>query len=269
MFVLACSFSLFISSACSFSLHAHRTLLPRLATPRHRWPPARLPATLLAAGHPLGRASILAAIRRDQSRVGHARDDHDGFRTRPRRNLNFFNGMGSSSSSCLLPSVFDRHSTQRGGADKAYRENVIVPDNKKNLILIGVGTDRTVVTSNRNFLDGLETYDTATFVHHLRHDLREHGRAVKKQVMAMRNNADLSIFYHCKLLGYQDTLYMHSNHQFYCDYEVYGTVDFIFGDASPCSRIATSTHVYCSRGTESGDGTGSHSLQWEHWLLHP
>ncbi|XP_042386811.1 pectinesterase-like [Zingiber officinale] len=106
-------------------------------------------------------------------------------------------------------------------------------------------------------------------VHHLRHDLREHGRAMKKQAMAMRNNADLSIFYHCKLLGYQDTLYVHSNHQFYCDYEVYDTVDFIFGDASPCSRIATSTHVYCSRGNESGDDTGSHSLQWEHRLLQP
>ncbi|KAG6511778.1 hypothetical protein ZIOFF_029855 [Zingiber officinale] len=155
--------------------------------------------------------------------------------------------------SCLLPSVFDRHSTQRGGADKS----------------VEVGIDRTVVTSNRNFLDGLETYDTATFVHHLRHDLREHGRAMKKQAMAMRNNADLSIFYHCKLLGYQDTLYVHSNHQFYCDYEVYDTVDFIFGDASPCSRIATSTHVYCSRGNESGDDTGSHSLQWEHRLLQP
>ncbi|KAG6511777.1 hypothetical protein ZIOFF_029854 [Zingiber officinale] len=76
-----------------------------------------------------------------------------------------FNGMGSSSSSHLLPCVFDRRSTRRGGADKAYRENVIVPDNKKNLILIGVGIDRTVITSNRNFLDGLETYDTVTFVY--------------------------------------------------------------------------------------------------------
>lgn len=44
-----------------------------------------------------------------------------------------------------------------------YQENVIVPKNKKNLILIGEGTDRTVITSNRNAADGWTTFNTATF----------------------------------------------------------------------------------------------------------
>ncbi|KAG6504685.1 probable pectinesterase/pectinesterase inhibitor 41 [Zingiber officinale] len=79
----------------------------------------------------------------------------------------------------------------------AYQENVIVLKNKKNLILIGVGTDQTVITSNRNVLDGWKTFNTATF-----------GSA-KQQAMAMWNNADLSIFYCCKFLMYQDTLYAH------------------------------------------------------------
>ncbi|KAG6516077.1 hypothetical protein ZIOFF_026525 [Zingiber officinale] len=69
-------------------------------------------------------------------------------------------------------------------------------------VVVPIRIDRTVITSNHNFLDGLETYDTVTFdehvwgsVHRLGHDLREHSRVAKTQVMVMRNNANLSIFY--------------------------------------------------------------------------
>ncbi|KAG6516096.1 hypothetical protein ZIOFF_026544 [Zingiber officinale] len=129
----------------------------------------------------------------------------------------------------------------------AYRENVIVPENKKNLILIGAGVDRTVITSNRNVEDGWETYDTATFAVHkdrfIAQDMTFENTAgpAKQQVVAMRNNADLSIFYRCKFLGYQDTLYAHSNNQFYRDCEVHGTIDFIFGDAT---AVFQNCHIY-------------------------
>ncbi|RZB45489.1 putative pectinesterase/pectinesterase inhibitor 41 [Glycine soja] len=61
---------------------------------------------------------------------------------------------------------------------------------------------------------------------------RNTAASSKHQAVAVRNGADMSTFYSCSFEGYQDTLYEHSLRQFYKSCDIYGTVDFIFGNAA-------------------------------------
>lgn len=54
----------------------------------------------------------------------------------------------------------------------------------------------------------------------------------KYQAVALLSSGDRSVFYQCSFKGYQDTLYTYKKRQFYRDCDIYGTVDFIFGDAA-------------------------------------
>ncbi|XP_019055297.1 PREDICTED: pectinesterase-like isoform X3 [Nelumbo nucifera] len=119
-----------------------------------------------------------------------------------------------------------------------YEEYVVVAKNKKNIMLLGDGINRTVVTGNRSVVDGWTTFNSATvavsgerFVA-VDMSFRNTAGPEKHQAVAVRNNADVSTFYRCSFEGYQDTLYAHSLRQFYRECDVYGTVDFIFGNAA-------------------------------------
>ncbi|GAV62746.1 Pectinesterase domain-containing protein/PMEI domain-containing protein [Cephalotus follicularis] len=120
----------------------------------------------------------------------------------------------------------------------AYFENVEVERKKTMLMFVGDGVGKTIVKASRNVVDGWTTFQSAT-VAVVGDGFIAKGITIenaagpsKHQAVALRSGADLSAFYQCSFVGYQDTLYVHSLRQFYRDCDVYGTIDFIFGNAA-------------------------------------
>nr|GLL31973.1 pectinesterase-like [Ipomoea trifida] len=118
-----------------------------------------------------------------------------------------------------------------------YSEYVVVPRKVNNVVFMGEGPGKTVITGNKNFIDGVGTYKTATVVVEgegfVCRDLTIENRAgaAKHQAVALRVSADMAVFHNCNIEAYQDTLYAHSYRQFYRGCTITGTIDFIFGDA--------------------------------------
>ncbi|KAK7411796.1 hypothetical protein VNO78_03237 [Psophocarpus tetragonolobus] len=119
-----------------------------------------------------------------------------------------------------------------------YEENVEIPSYKTNIVMFGDGSDVTVITGNRSVGDGWTTFRSATLAvsgdGFVARDIAIENSAgpEKHQAVALRVNADLTAFYRCAIYGYQDTLYVHSFRQFYRECDIYGTIDFIFGNAA-------------------------------------
>lgn len=53
-----------------------------------------------------------------------------------------------------------------------------------------------------------------------------------ESAIALLVEGDRSSFFNCAFLGYQDTLCVSKNRQFYRNCEIYGTIDFIFGEST-------------------------------------
>ncbi|XP_004508051.1 pectinesterase/pectinesterase inhibitor PPE8B [Cicer arietinum] len=119
-----------------------------------------------------------------------------------------------------------------------YVENVEIKKKKWNIMIIGEGMDATVISGSRSYGDGWTTFRSATFAvsgrGFIARDISFQNTAgpEKHQAVALRSDSDLSVFYRCGILGYQDSLYTHTMRQFYRECKISGTVDFIFGDAT-------------------------------------
>ncbi|PWA59367.1 pectinesterase, catalytic [Artemisia annua] len=117
-----------------------------------------------------------------------------------------------------------------------YNEYIDVKAN--NIFIRGDGIGKTVITGSKSYVGGSTTYGSSTMgvdgdgFMGQGFTVRNTAGPQKQQAVALRCSSDLSVFYQCSFEGYQDTLYISSNRQFYQQCNIYGTVDFIFGNAA-------------------------------------
>ncbi|KAF8114853.1 hypothetical protein N665_0033s0043 [Sinapis alba] len=132
-----------------------------------------------------------------------------------------------------------------------YEEEILKVGRKKtNLMFIGDGKGKTVITGGKSIVDDLTTFHTATFAAtgagFIVRDItfENYAGPAKHQAVALRVGGDHAVVYRCSIIGYQDALYVHSNRQFFRECEIYGTVDFIFGNAAV---ILQSCNIYARK----------------------
>ncbi|CAN1159063.1 Probable pectinesterase/pectinesterase inhibitor 59 [Linum perenne] len=120
-----------------------------------------------------------------------------------------------------------------------YDETIEVLDSNHNVWLVGDGIGVTIITGNRSVGSGNYTtfssatagIDGARFVAR-GITFRNTAGPQQKQAVALRSASDLAVFYQCSFQGYQDTLFIQTQRQFFRECHLSGTVDFIFGNAA-------------------------------------
>ncbi|AED92898.1 Plant invertase/pectin methylesterase inhibitor superfamily [Arabidopsis thaliana] len=102
----------------------------------------------------------------------------------------------------------------------------------------GNGKDLTVIVGDDSATGGTSVPDTATMTvtgdGFIARDIGIKNIAGPRghQAIALSITSDQSVLYRCSISGYQDTLYAAALRQFYRECDIYGTIDFIFGNAA-------------------------------------
>ncbi len=129
-----------------------------------------------------------------------------------------------------------------------YHEHLIIPRHLPPITLLGTNARDTLLVysliAHDKGPDGKElgTFHTAsvwvrannfsaanlTFAN----DAGLSGNGYNGQALAIRVDGDKAIFYRCRFLGWQDTILLNKNRQYFDRCHILGAVDFIFGNAT-------------------------------------
>lgn len=138
-----------------------------------------------------------------------------------------------------------------------YREKLILPPTKTNVSFIGEDAERTILTyddyaSKKNsFGENIGTSGSSSFFifgdgFMAKNITFENSAGPVGQAVAARIDGDRAVFYNCRFLGFQDTLYPHGekSRQYYRNCYIEGTVDFIFGWST---AVFENCEIFCKR----------------------
>lgn len=126
-----------------------------------------------------------------------------------------------------------------------YNEKLILPSSKQLVSLIGENADKTIISygdwaQKKSMLgDEIGTSGSASFFAFGRDFYAENitfqnTAGPVGQAVAAHISSDRCVFYKCRFLGFQDTLYTYAENsrQYYKNCYIEGTTDFIFGWAT-------------------------------------
>ncbi|XP_028793275.1 putative pectinesterase/pectinesterase inhibitor 22 [Neltuma alba] len=109
-----------------------------------------------------------------------------------------------------------------------YKELLHIPRDKTNILLIGDGRHNTVISDTKMAAPSIHG---AGFVGQSIAFVNSAGPKAGPGI-ALLNAADRSVLYNCSIEGFQDTLWASLGRQFYRECHIYGSVDFVMGNAA-------------------------------------
>ena len=122
-----------------------------------------------------------------------------------------------------------------------YQGQFIVPKEKSHVELFGEDVTNTLLTYGLNVKESDAHTDTrfrGTGVIVLGDDFRAENVTFQNtsgdhgQALALRADGDREVFRHCRMLGWQDTLMINNEREYFTNCYVAGRVDFIYGSAT-------------------------------------
>ena len=130
-----------------------------------------------------------------------------------------------------------------------YKEKLMLGKNKVNVVLRADHPDSVILTyddyagksngsggtlgTSGSYSVAIDASDFTAVKITFRNTIKNDQTFANQQAVALRTNGDRQSYYHCKLLGYQDTYYTYGLGRIYMkDCYIEGSVDFIFGQAT-------------------------------------